>query len=435
MALVDPLPFVNMRDLRTCVHCGFCLPTCPTYQVLGVEMDSPRGRIMQMQAAKRGEISLDEPALREHLSLCLACRACETACPSGVPYGRMIEGARASLPPSSRKASVLSALVLRGLFPRPRLLDLFGASIRAYQRSGAQHLVRKVGLPAGLGAMEALLPQAQGPVWQGARATEYLPQRGSGPRVALIRGCVMQQFFAHTNEATARVLAENGCTVLAPPAPLCCGALHVHAGDRSAAQSLARRMIDAILALTPDIIAINAAGCGSTLKEYGHLLADDQVYAARAEEFSRRVRDINEILAGLPLRPPGAALRRRVTYQDACHLVHAQRVREQPRAVLQAIPGLELVELAGSDVCCGSAGIYNLTQPALSRELLERKMDAVEATGADILAVANPGCAIQIGAGIRARGLPMTVVHPVDLLDRAYRVERRLRQGRTRNGR
>ncbi|HVA90348.1 MAG TPA: heterodisulfide reductase-related iron-sulfur binding cluster [Chloroflexota bacterium] len=433
MAL-DPLPFVNMRDLRTCVHCGFCLPTCPTYQVLGVEMDSPRGRIMQMEAVKRGEIALDEPALRDHLSLCLACRACETACPSGVPYGRMIEGARASLPSSSRKASALGAFVLRGLFPRPRLLDLFGASIRAYQRSGVQRLVRKVGLPGSLAEMEALLPQAQGPVWQGARATTYWPRGESRMRVALVRGCVMQQFFARTNEATARVLVENGCTVVAPPAPLCCGALHVHAGDRAAAQGLARSMIDAILELKPDLIAINAAGCGSTLKEYGHLLADDPEYAARAAEFSRRVRDINELLAALSLRAPSVALRNRVTYQDACHLAHAQRIREQPRAVLQAIPGLELVELAGSDVCCGSAGIYNLTQPAMSRELLDRKMDAVEASGAEILAVANPGCAIQIGAGIRARGLAMTVVHPVDLLDRAYRAERRLRHGRIRHG-
>ncbi len=433
MAL-DRLPFVAMRDLRTCVHCGFCLPTCPTYQVLGVEMDSPRGRIMQMEAAKRGEIALEEPALREHLSLCLACRACETACPSGVPYGRIIEGARASLPQSSRKASALSALVLRGLFPRPRLLDLFGASIRAYQRSGVQGVVRKAGLPGGLAEMEALLPQAQGPVWQGVRATTYRPRGDSRMRVARVRGCVMQQFFARTNEATARVLVENGCTVLAPPAPLCCGALHVHAGDRDTAQDLARAMIDAMLQLKPDIIAINAAGCGSTLKEYGHLLAGDPRYAERAEEFSRRVRDITELLADLPLRAPSVALRSRVTYQDACHLAHAQRVREQPRAVLQTIPGIELVELAGSDVCCGSAGIYNLTQPAMSRELLERKMDAAEASGAEILAVANPGCAIQIGAGIRARGLAMSVVHPVDLLDRAYRAERRLRRGRHLHG-
>jgi glycolate oxidase iron-sulfur subunit len=273
--------------------------------------------------------------------------------------------------------------------------------------------------------MEALLPSAQGGLRQ-RRPTRYAPPGERRMRVALVRGCVMQQFFARTNEATARVLAENGCEVVAPEEPACCGALHVHAGDRAAAQLLARRNIDAFLALAPDVIVINAAGCGSTLKEYGELLADDPAYRERAHQFAARVRDINELLAELPLRPPNAALHARVTYQDACHLAHAQRVREQPRTVLRTIPGLELVELRGADNCCGSAGIYNVTQPDAARALLERKMDAVQATGAEVLAVANPGCAIQIGAGIRKRGLPMRVVHPVDLLDRAYRAERRL---------
>jgi glycolate oxidase iron-sulfur subunit len=237
----------------------------------------------------------------------------------------------------------------------------------------------------------------------------------------------MQQFFARTNEATARVLVENGCEVVAPPRVLCCGALHVHAGDRTTAQRLARRNIDAFLALQPDVIVINAAGCGSTLKEYGHLLAGDAEYSARASDFASRVHDVTELLAALPLRAPDVALQRRVTYQDACHLVHAQRVREQPRAVLRSIPGLELVELRGADNCCGSAGIYNVTQPDTSMELLARKMDAVQESGAEILAVANPGCAIQIAAGVRQRGLALKVMHPVDLLDQAYRAERRLK--------
>ncbi len=428
---VDQLPFVSMRDLRTCVHCGFCLPTCPTYQVFGLEADSPRGRIMQIEAAKRGEIPLDDPDLLQHLSLCLACRACETACPSGVQYGRLIEGARASLPPPKLAVSTVRSLVLRGLFPRPRLLDLAGTSMRAYQRLGPQRVVRAIGLPGRLGAMESLLPRAQGPVWQGARRTNYPPEGKPRLRAALIRGCVMQQFFARTNEATARVLTENGCAVSAPAAPLCCGALHVHAGDRKTAQAMARRMIDAILPLRPDIIVINAAGCGSTLKEYDHLLADDPAYAGRAREFSERVRDVNEALVALPFRAPRAGLARRVTYQDACHLVHAQRVREQPRIILRSIPSLDFVELRGSDDCCGSAGIYNVTQPDTSMVLLDRKMDAVIETGAEILVTANPGCAIQIGAGIRARGLSMVVAHPVDLLDRAYRAEKRMR-GRSR---
>ena len=425
MVTEDRMPAVAMEDLRTCVHCGFCLPACPTYQVLGVEMDSPRGRIVQMEAAKRGEIALDEPALALHLSLCLACRACETACPSGVPYGRLIEGARAALPKPMGAAGLLQRTVLRGIFPRPQALAAFGLGLRLYQRSGVQRAVRAVGLPAPLGEMESLLPPAQGAVVQGRLPRRYPAKGVARLRVGLVRGCAMQQLFAGTNEATARVLAENGCEVLAPPTQRCCGALHVHAGDRATAQELARRNIDAFMAENPDAIAINAAGCGSTLKEYGELLADDPIYAARARAFSARVKDINELLADLPFRHPRAALHRRVTYQDACHLAHAQRIREQPRAILRAIPGLELIEMRASDTCCGSAGIYNVTQPAMAMTLLERKMDAVLETGADLLVVSNPGCAIQIAAGVRLRGALMSVVHPVDLLDRAYRAERR----------
>ena len=426
MVTEDRMPAVAMEDLRTCVHCGFCLPACPTYQVLGVEMDSPRGRIVQMEAAKRGEIALDEPALALHLSLCLACRACETACPSGVPYGRLIEGARAALPKPAGAAGLLQRTVLRGIFPRPQALAAFGLGLRLYQRSGVQRAVRAVGLPAPLGEMESLLPPAQGGVVQGRLPRRYPATGTTRLRVGLVRGCAMQQLFAGTNEATARVLAENGCEVLATPAQRCCGALHVHAGDRATAQELARRNIDAFMAENPDAIAINAAGCGSTLKEYGELLADDPIYAARARAFSARVKDINELLADLPFRHPRAALHRRVTYQDACHLAHAQRIREQPRAILRAIPGLELIEMRASDTCCGSAGIYNVTQPAMAMTLLERKMDAVLETGADLLVVSNPGCAIQIAAGARLRGARLRVVHPVDLLDRAYRAERRL---------
>jgi glycolate oxidase iron-sulfur subunit len=421
---VDQMPGVAKQDLGRCVHCGFCLPTCPTYQLFGVEMDSPRGRIIQIEAAKRGAIPLQSESLRTHLSLCLACRACETACPSGVAYGRIIEGARAALPPSGGWQGVVQNAVLRGVFTRPALLAAAGLGLRLYQRSGLESGVRALGLPGRLGEMERLLPRAQGRVWQGPLPTRYEARGPRTLRVALVRGCVMQQFFARTNEATARVLAENGCEVVAPPVSGCCGALHVHAGDRETARHLARRNIDTFLALDPDVIVINAAGCGSTLKEYGELLADDPIYAERAAIFAGKMRDVSEVLAALPLRSPRAALAQRVTYQDACHLAHAQRVRAQPRAVLAAIPGLELVELRGSDNCCGSAGIYNLTQPDAAQALLERKMDAVAETGADILVVANPGCAIQIAAGIRQRRLRMRVAHPVDLLDRAYAAER-----------
>jgi glycolate oxidase iron-sulfur subunit len=416
-----------MADLRSCVHCGFCLPTCPTYQVFGVEMDSPRGRIMQIEAAKRGEIALDDPQLQQHISLCLACRACETACPSGVPYGRIVEGARASLPPPSPTFGLIQRLVLRGVFAHPTMLDLAGASMRLYQRGGAQRIVRRFGLPGKLGEMESLLPRAQGGVVQRARKTHYAATGRSLKRVALLRGCVMQQFFATTNEATARVLAVNGCEVVAPSSARCCGALHVHAGDRSAAQALARKNVDDFMALNPDYIAVNAAGCGSTLKEYGELLADDPDYSERAQEFSRRVRDISELLVELEFRPPRIGFRGRVTYQDACHLAHAQRVRDQPRALLRSIPGLDLVEMRDSDNCCGSAGIYNVTQPDTAMELLNRKMDSVLATEAGLLAAANPGCTIQLAAGIRRRGARVRVVHPIDLLDAAYRAEQRYR--------
>jgi glycolate oxidase iron-sulfur subunit len=389
---------------------------------------------MQIEAAKRGEIALDDPLLSRHLSLCLACRACETACPSGVPYGRIIEGARASLPPPSPTFNTVQRFVLRGVFTRPWALDLAGAGMRAYQRSGAQSVARGVGIPGKLGKMEALLPRAQGEVWQRARNTRYAPRKAVRARVAIVRGCVMQQFFAQTNEATARVLAENGCEVVAPRKPRCCGALHVHAGDRAAAQALARSMVDDVLALNPEFVVVNAAGCGSTLKEYPDLLQDDPLYAKRAFEFSARVRDVNELLLELGFRSPSVGINKRVTYQDACHLAHAQRIRAQPRALLQSIPGLQLVEMRASDNCCGSAGIYNITQPETSLRLLGLKMDDVMATKAEILAVANPGCAIQIGAGIRQRGAAVRVAHPVDLLDAAYRAERRIKPRRTAKG-
>jgi glycolate oxidase iron-sulfur subunit len=425
MMHTDNMPHVSMADLRTCVHCGFCLPTCPTYQVFGVEMDSPRGRIMQIEAAKRGAIALDDPLLQRHLSLCLACRACETACPSGVPYGRIVEGARASLPAPSRMFGLVQRLVLRGIFAHPSMLDLAGTGMRFYQRGGAQRVIRRVGLPSKLGELEQLLPLAQGTVVQLARKTRYAASGRSRLRVALVRGCVMQQFFARTNEATARVLALNGCEVVAPAAARCCGALHVHAGDRAAAQQLARRNIDEFMALNPDFVAINAAGCGSTLKEYGDLLADDPIYHDRAIAFSRRVKDISELLVELEFRPPAVGFRATITYQDACHLAHAQRIRDQPRAILRSIPGLDLVEMRDSDNCCGSAGIYNVTQPETAMNLLDNKMRNVAATGAGFLAAANPGCAIQIAAGIRRRRVDMKVVHPIDVLDAAYRAESR----------
>jgi glycolate oxidase iron-sulfur subunit len=416
------VPLIERDLLRKCVHCGLCLPTCPTYELLGDERDSPRGRLFAMKAAADGAIPLDDPMLRRHLDRCLGCRACETACPSGVQYGRVLEETRAGIRPASGRERVLRQAVLDGLFAAPRRLDLAGRAIRAYGKLGLGRAARRAGvfglLPARLGEMEALLPSPQ-PIESLSPLMTAAGARTA--RVGLVTGCVMKQLFSGVNAATARVLQANGVEVLIPAGQGCCGALHLHSGEREAAQRLARALIDRF-PNDLDAIVVNAAGCGSTLKEYGHLLANDPEYAVRAERFARRVRDVAEWLHAAGLRPPPGELRVAVTYQDACHLRHAQRVVAAPRALLRAIPGLELVEMEGAADCCGSAGIYNLTQPELAQRLLARKMDRIEATGAAIIAVGNPGCAMQIGAGIRARRLRMRVAHPVELLDRAYRL-------------
>lgn len=416
---------LNHEALDACVHCGFCLPACPTYQVLGVEMDSPRGRIMQIEAVDQGDIAVADPEFRKHMYLCLNCRACETACPSGVKYGSLVEAARANIAPAGMRERLLRRAVLGGIFMHPERVRAAGAATRLYQRAGLSRLGRRSGLvnllPARLVELEDLLPAAQGPVLK-PRLPETVPATGSRRyRVGFISGCVMDEFFAGTNAATARVLARNGAEVVIPRAQACCGALHLHSGERRMAQKLARRNIAAFEAMDLDAILINAAGCGSTLKEYGHLLADDPAFAERAARFAARVRDVNEFLAAIPFEAPAGVIRARVTYQDACHLAHGQGVRAQPRALLQAIPGVELVELPDADTCCGSAGIYNVTTPELSMQLLERRMDRLSTTGAGILAVSNPGCQIQLGYGVRRRGYRVEVAHPMDLLDRAYR--------------
>ncbi len=382
-----PLAGLDRNLLRQCVHCGFCLPSCPTYRTLGVEMDSPRGRIFQIKAVADGKISPDDPEFRKHMYLCLDCRACETACPSGVQYGQLVEAARASIQPTSQKERVAKDVVLGKVFTSTLGLEAAGTGMRLYQKSGVQTIVRRSGLLKRMGTMgklEGLLPTMQGGIIQPPLPREVPAKGARRYRAALVSGCVMNQFFRRTNMATARVLAENGVEVVIPRDQACCGALHVHSGARAQAQELARRNIDAFERLNADVIIINAAGCGSTLKEYGKLLADDPAYAIRAEAFSHKVRDINQFLGDLPLKEPTGEIRARVTYQDACHLAHAQRVREQPRAILRSIPGVELVEMAEADACCGSAGIYNLTNYDLSMDLLAWKMDRVEATGAQI---------------------------------------------------
>jgi glycolate oxidase iron-sulfur subunit len=415
---------LDKKLLKECVHCGLCLDYCPTYRVLGHEADSPRGRIYQVRQVYEGKVSPDDLDFREHIYACLDCRACQTACPSGVQYGAIIEAARAIAQPVNASEKTVGRAILGTIFTRPRLLDLAGFGLRLYQRTGIQKVLRASGilgvLPKRLKEMEAMLGPTQGGLVRWS-APPFTPARGKQRyRVGFIEGCIMPQFFSDTNAATVRVLTANGCAVYSPPRQVCCGALHVHTGDRDTARQQARRNIDAFEPLQLDAIIINAAGCGSTLKEYGHLLSDDSRYAERAGAFARRVKDVSEFLASIELLPPTTPVPLRVTYQDACHLVHGQGIRNQPRQLLRQIPGLELVEMKDSDVCCGSAGIYNLTHYDVATKLLEEKMDNLLATGAPVVVAPNPGCSMQLAFGARRRGVKLEQVHVVDLLDRAY---------------
>ena len=420
------LPELEYGDLLKCVHCGFCLPSCPTYAELGQEPDSPRGRIYLIKALADGRIDLAD-SVAEHLSLCLGCRACETACPSGVPYGHLIEAGRAELEarrPGSAWRRLVRRVALTGVLPRPALLRALVGALRLYQRTGLQRLVRGSGvlrlLPAGLAASEALLPPlpSRG---RGGALPEVVPARGPRrARVGLLHGCVQDVVFRAHNEATLRCLARQGAEVVVPRAQRCCGALHAHAGDPETARALARTTIAAFEAAGVEAVVVNAAGCGAHMKAYGHLLRGDPAWAARAEAFARQVVDVTEYLARAPLVGPLGPVPLRATYHDPCHLAHGQQVRAQPRALLGAVPGLELVDLAEAEMCCGSAGIYNLTEPAMAQRLLERKLRHVEATGARAVVTANPGCILQLAAGLGARRADVEVLHVVEVLDRAY---------------
>ena len=412
--------------LSTCVHCGLCLNECPTYRVLRVEMDSPRGRIQLIEAVQDGRMALDSPAFLRHTFQCLDCRGCETACPSGVKYGALIESVRAQtvqagLLPTRRR---IAQAVLRIVFPRPKLLRLAARGLWVYQRTGLQALMRRLGIlrliAPPLAAVEALSPPVSDRFLQ-ASDLRFVPAQGERRHsVAFITGCIMSVSFAEAHRASLRVLARNGCDVHIPEHQSCCGALHVHGGDRETARELARRNIDAFDTPEYEAIIINSAGCGSTLKEYGELLADDPRYAARAHAFAARVRDLSEFLAEIGAEPPAGSVNARVLYQDACHLVHAQGVSQQPRDLLAAVPGVELVEMENPTVCCGAAGLYSVTDTDISLAILEERLDAVQATGADIVVSANPGCLLHIQSGARRRGLDLTVMHLAEFLDRAY---------------
>ena len=405
--------------LDRCVHCGFCLPTCPTYAVLGVEMDSPRGRIRLMQTVWDGRVDVAGDEFAKHIGQCLDCRACETACPSGVEYGKLVEAARSQIEaarPRSPVGRLVRTLAFRVLLVRPALLALFARLSVTARRSGGARVLRLVGARR-LADMLALVPDH---ATSTPRAPLY-PARGARRgRVALFSGCVMRAAFADTNAATARVLARNGIEVVVPETQTCCGALQAHAGARADAREQAKRNIAALEKLDVDAFIVNAAGCGAHLKEYGWLLKDDPSWRERAERFAVRVRDASEHLADVGLVARPGALRARAAYDDPCHLLHGQRIKDQPRGLLAAIPGLELVPLTEADMCCGSAGTYNVTQPELSRVLLDRKVGHILASGANMVVTANPGCQMQIAAGLRAAGAPVAVVHLMDVLDRAY---------------
>lgn len=405
-----------LSQIDSCVHCGLCLPACPTYRELGNEADSPRGRIHLIRHLMNGVLDAT-PGVLSHLDLCLDCRACETACPSGVKYGAIIEGAREALSPI-RPRPTLGRLLFRSVLPHSRRMRMLARAVRLGQRLGLDRLARRL-MPA---PMAALAGAVTVPDTFGRDVLpEVVPAQGQlRHRVGFLTGCVMDVLCGPTNIASARVLAANGCEVVIPPAQTCCGGLQLHGGDAETARELARRNIDAFLDAKVTHIILNAAGCGSTVKEYGRLLADDPAYREKAARVSAMTRDITEFLGSIDLAPPARPLNLTVTYQDACHLAHGQGVRRQPRQLLRQIPGLRLVELPESDACCGSAGIYNLVQPEMSRALLRRKIDAIAETGAEVLASANPGCMLQIAHGLQERGLKVQVLHVIDLLDRAY---------------
>lgn len=411
------------EDYARCVHCGLCLNHCPTYRLWHLEADSPRGRIFQMVRVKDGVAPVNATFV-EHIDKCLDCRACETACPSAVEYGKLVEFARARIAKEYKRPFFSRAarnFAYRRLLPRPGRIAFFAKLLRLYQRSGLQSLARKSGLlkALGLAEREALLPRVDDEFFF-RRLGKTFPAAGeTRARVAFFAGCVAQVTFSELNEATIRVLTANGCEVTVPRQQVCCGALMAHAGEREAARIVARQNLRAFAGDEFDAILTNAAGCGSTLKEYSHLFSPGEAEHEAAAEFESRVKDVTEFLNKLGLVAPMKELDARVTYQDSCHLLHGQKVREAPRKLLKAVPGLEFVELPNSEICCGSAGVYNITETEASMELLAEKMKNAESTGAKVIVTANPGCLLQLRAGAELHKTGQKVLHVIELLDRA----------------
>ena len=399
--------------IDACVHCGFCLQSCPTYLTLEDENDSPRGRIVLMRALLEGTLPPENESVHRHIAQCLGCRACETACPSGVPYGHLLEATRATL--AEHRPIPFVARVILWVFERPVLLALAMLGGRVLRGLGIARLLAT--LPGRPGFAMAMLASTRRSA-SGTRRDPAPPaNRGS---VALLTGCVMEGLFGDTNRATERVLGTNGYALREAPGQRCCGALHAHAGDVGAARRLAKTNIEAFERAGADHICVNAAGCGAMMKEYAHLLADEPEWRERARRVSAAVRDVSELLTveGGPNR--GSAVRSRVAYDAPCHLLHAQRIAAAPIDVLRAIPELELVPLNESEMCCGSAGIYNLVEPETSDAVLARKLENIAAATPDVVATGNPGCLMQIGAGLLRAGSPTVALHPIELLDRSY---------------
>jgi glycolate oxidase iron-sulfur subunit len=411
------------EDYARCVHCGLCLNHCPTYRLWQLEADSPRGRIRQMILVNEGQLPMSSVFV-DHIDKCLDCRSCETACPSGVEYGKLVEHARARIEQNYRRpwfARVMRDLVYNRLLPFPGRITSVAKLLRLYQRTGLQSIARGTGVLKlmGLSGRERMLPRIDAEFFFSELGKTFPAVGARRARVAFFAGCIANVAFSKLNEATIRVLTANGCEVVVPDGQLCCGALAAHAGLRETARALARKNMKVFATGALDAIVTNAAGCGSTLKQYDHLFSANEPEHAATVAFRNKVRDVTEFLVGLGLSAKLKPVTARVTYQDSCHLLHGQKVREAPRQLLRAIPGVEFVELPYSDICCGSAGVYNVTQMEASLELLAEKMEHAKKTRAQVIATANPGCMLQLRAGAAIHGTGQEVLHVMELLDRA----------------
>jgi len=436
---LSPLLEQNSEKIMTCVHCGLCLPACPTYRVAGNENDSPRGRIYLMRKVVEGELGLSD-AFLNHIDLCLGCRACESVCPSGVPYGHLLEAARTEVAKErGRRGSIAEAtlrFVLKQIFTRPAFLRVTFATARFLRDRGIARIAFESGLVSGRLKFSAALLVASGPpplaqvlahASNGATGESPRPSSqaaaqasaGKAMKVAVLKGCVMEGLFARVNRATERILIENGCEIVEANNQVCCGALHAHAGYQDTARQLAKQNILEFFNSGCERVIVNAAGCGAAMKEYSHWLADEPEWSDRARAFSAKVLDISEALAETGIRKPRGQVRCTVAYDAPCHLLHGQHVAAAPVAMLESVPGISLVALPGSDACCGGAGIYNVQHPELSMDILAQKVKAIESSGVQVVATGNPGCIMQIGAGLLYQESNTVVAHPAELLDYA----------------